>query len=432
MRKIRIRGGKHLKGSVKVPGDKVASVHILLASLILKPHTKLEITNLQLNWDTKRIVDYAVEKGLIEFKRENGSSFIQRTDKILGEDISGLAFSRASVTLTGFTLLEYDRAIFSLPGGCGFTSRPIDKHVEFLEACGGTVETDVKNDYFVATMQNKPNEVEGDCQTKWAPSVGVAVNGYLAALSGTDVKLDNVAIDAACRAIVTLLEACGASIDINHETRQATISMKSKQVLDLKITLPYDDTVAMTYVMTAVSTRSEITLEHFTPNKQLFDLLDGMGIFTTNEGDAVVIDARNPKMPSSKIVCAAYPELASDIGPMIAGGLATLTEGKTTLVDTVYDNRSSHVHDLQLMGYDVEADKNTIYVRGRKAEFETGEINALAPDIRAAATTIVAALDVNNKGANSIIMDYHQVHRGYEDLFENLVAIGCDMSEITE
>jgi UDP-N-acetylglucosamine 1-carboxyvinyltransferase len=431
MRRIKIKGGKQLKGTVKVPGDKVSSVHIVLASLILDPQTNLEVTNLQLNWDTKRIVDYAVEQGLIEFRQENGSSYIRRTDKILGEDISGLSFSRASITLTGFTLLKYGRAIFSLPGGCGFTSRPIDKHVGFLEACGAVVETDVENDNFVATQQTKPELVEGDCQTKWAPSVGVAANGYLSALSGTDIKLDNIAIDAACRAIVSLIEACGANVKINTENRESNASMKVKQATDLKVTLPYDDTVAMTYVMAAVSTRSEITLDHFTPNQELLDLLHDMGIVTKQEDNAIVIDARNPKMPSKKIVCAAYPEIASDIGPMIAGGLVTLPEGEATLIDTVYDNRSSHVHDLSLMGYDVEADKNTIYIRGRKAEYGPEEIQALAPDIRAAAATIVASLDINKK-SGSVIMDYHQVHRGYEDLYESLLSLGCGISEIKD
>lgn len=416
---------------MNVPGDKVSSVHMVLASLILDPQTNLEITNLQLNWDTKRIIDYAIDQGLIEFKQENGSSYIHRTDKVLGEDISGLSFSRASITLTGFTLLKYGKAIFSLPGGCGFTSRPIDKHVSFLEACGGVVETDVENDCFVATMQDKPATVEGDCQTKWAPSVGVAANGYLAALSGTDVRLDNVAVDNACRAVVSLLEACGANVAVDDESRQATASMKAQQAKDLKITIPYDDTVAMTYVMAAVSTKSEITLNHFTPNQQLLNLLDDMGIITRQEGSAVVIDARNPKMPRNQIICAAYPELASDIGPMIAGGLATLTDGEATLIDTVYDNRSSHVHDLNLMGYDVDADKNTIHIRGRKNEFKVEEIQALAPDIRAAATTIVAALDINNTVC-SVVMDYHQVHRGYEDLYESLLSLGCDIVEIED
>ena len=432
MRKIIVRGGKKLEGTVKVPGDKVSSVHIILASLLLDPKTKLEITNLQLNWDTKRIIDYAVDQNLITTKHDTDGTFhIHRTDKILGEDISGLAFSRASVTLTGHTLLKYGKVIFSLPGGCGFTSRPIDKHVEFLEACGGVVETDVENDCFVATLQEKPKIVKGNCQTKWAPSVGVAANGYLAALSGTDVELENVAVDAACRAIVSLLEACGASVNVDGKSRQATASIKGQQASNLKITLPYDDTVAMTYVMAAVSTRSKITLQHFTPNKQLVDLLNDMNVETKQDGHSVVVDATNPKMPSKKIVCAAYPEIASDIGPMIAGGLATLPEGEVTLIDTVYDNRSSHVHDLKLMGYNVEADKNTIYIRGRKNGYVAEGIQALAPDIRAAATTIVAALDIKNANS-SVLMDYHQVHRGYEDLYESLLSLGCDIVEIRE
>lgn len=431
MRKIKIKGGNELNGTVNVPGDKVSSVHVVLASLILEPHTNIEITNLQLNWDTKRIVDYAVEQGLIKFEHKDGSSFIKRTEKILGEDISGLAFSRASVTLTGFTLLKYGKAIFSLPGGCGFTSRPIDKHVAFLEACGGTVETDVKNDNFVATLQNKPEKVLGDCQTKWAPSVGVAANGYLASLSGTDVSLKNVAVDNACTAIADLVKAYGGNIDIDSENRHAEASMKSAPSKNIRLTLPYDDTVAMTYVMAAVSTRSKIGLKNFTPNKQILDLLDDIGVVVENKDDVVFVDGTNPKMPSKKIICAAYPELASDIGPMIAGGLATIEKGDATIVDTVYDNRSSHVHDLKLMGYDVSADKNTVYVHARTTPFGSGEIQTLAPDIRAAATTIVAALDINNK-SNDIIMDYHQVHRGYEDLFESLSKLGCNISEVTE
>lgn len=428
MKKIEVRGGNQLRGSVNIPGDKVSSVHIILASLILDPHTNLEVTNLQLNWDTKRIINYAVDQGLIEFHQENGSSHIRRTDKILGEDISGLSFSRASITLTGYTLLKYGRAVFSIPGGCTFTSRPIDKHVEFLEACGGVVETDVANNVFVATMQEKPENVVGDCQTNWAPSVGVAANGYLAALSGTDIKLKNVAIDAACRALVSLLEACGADVSVDNEQRKSTASMGVAQSKELKITLPYDDTVAMTYVMTAVSTRSSITLNNFTPNQQLLTLMSNMGITVTREKKSVGVDARHPRMPSNDIVCAAYPELASDIGPMIAGGLVTLPEGEVDLIDTVYDNRSSHVHDLQIMGYDIEADKNTIHIRGRKKEYDSEDVQALAPDIRAAATTIVAALDIN-RTKGSVTLDYHQVHRGYEDLFEGLQALGCDITE---
>ena len=126
------------------------------------------------------------------------------------------------------------------------------------------------------------------------------------------------------------------------------------------------------------------------------------------------------------IETAAYPGLATDLQPP-TGVLLTQARGRSTVHETIYEDRLEWLTDLGLMGAQAEIrDSHHALITGparlKGAEVEVG-------DLRAGASLILGALAAEGR---STIHGVHHVRRGYEGIEGKLLDLGAGIEEEPE
>jgi UDP-N-acetylglucosamine 1-carboxyvinyltransferase len=136
MDKLRIRGGRPLKGEVHISGAKNAALPELCAALLTDQPVMLR--------NVPRLRDVATMRHLLEnmgvqtqVHGERGGFTLQAATPI--EPVAPYELvktMRASVLVLGPLLASVGEARVAMPGGDDFGSRPIDMHLSGLEALG--------------------------------------------------------------------------------------------------------------------------------------------------------------------------------------------------------------------------------------------------------------------------------------------------------
>jgi UDP-N-acetylglucosamine 1-carboxyvinyltransferase len=104
--------------------------------------------------------------------------------------------------------------------------------------------------------------------------------------------------------------------------------------------------------------------------------------------------------------------------------LLSIADGASSIVDTIYHDRFTHVAELQRLGADIRVEGNTAHVHG--VESLSGA-PVMATDLRASAALILAGLVAG--GETRVSRVYH-LDRGYERLEEKLKALGASIRRV--
>ncbi len=144
MDKFLIRGGKPLKGEVKISGAKNSALPCLAATLLTA-----EIVTLH---NVPYVKDLITQRRLLE---DLGATVLTpklHTHKVRAANIEIfeapyelVKTMRASVLALGPLLARFGQAKVSLPGGCAIGTRPIDLHLKAFEQLGATVSLEAGN-----------------------------------------------------------------------------------------------------------------------------------------------------------------------------------------------------------------------------------------------------------------------------------------------
>mgnify|MGYP001270082207 CR=1 FL=1 len=101
--------------------------------------------------------------------------------------------------------------------------------------------------------------------------------------------------------------------------------------------------------------------------------------------------------------------------------LLAVAKGTSVMTETIFENRFSHVGELQRMGANIKIDSRSAVIEG--VETLTGA-KVRATDLRAGAALILSALAA--KGETEISDIYH-IERGYDRIDEKLRRLGADI-----
>lgn len=193
--------------------------------------------------------------------------------------------------------------------------------------------------------------------------------------------------------------------------------------------MPPDITVACTYILSLISVgNGQINLKNISKSnfqRAIIEVFGEMGIEITDVGlSHLQVEIGNNKIVMPKpIICDVMPGFPTDVGPILSASVAGLS-GVTSIVDRVYDKRSSHVVGLNKLGFYLESEDNKVFVFGQTAT-ELDVVVVEAVDIRAGAALLVGALGSNTKEV--LIKNYNQVHRGYASLVDDLESLGANI-----
>ncbi len=348
--------------------------------------------------------------------------------------LAPLASTRSNICLITPLALRGSEVIFKGTAGCGFTERKTDGHFSLMRAFGLDIFTD--SGHYRIAARDTPGDIIFDCSVteRSLPSVGISCHAIMAALShqGT-TTLTNIALEPAPMTLLQLAsQATNRSISLNGRMLRIGPITKGREQHDAQVTLPPDLTVTSTYLAALVAAGngslvlSGINIEQLPDSiRSVFEKLGTKIIGMGKMALKAELDRADLRQLST-LACDVWPGFPSDAAPMLGAAMAGIP-GSAVIKDPIYDKRSSHVEELNAMGYNLTSEGNTVTVRGG-VPHQYEHITVSAPDIRAGAALIVGAL-----GAHAVsvrIDNYRQVHRGYADLPQQLRSIGVILQEV--
>jgi UDP-N-acetylglucosamine 1-carboxyvinyltransferase len=133
---------------------------------------------------------------------------------------------------------------------------------------------------------------------------------------------------------------------------------------------------------------------------------------------------RAPRRPLPvNVTTQPYPGFPTDMQAQFMA-LLSVADGASTIVDTIYHDRFTHVAELQRLGADIRVEGNTAFIQGVSS---LSGAPVMATDLRASAALILAGLVAG--GETRVSRVYH-LDRGYERLEAKLAALGANVRRV--
>lgn len=327
---------------------------------------------------------------------------------------------RASILVLGPMLARFGRAQVSLPGGCAIGSRPVDIHLHGLMALGA--EITVENGYISAEAK----QLVGARIVMDQATVTGTENLMMAAVLATgETVLENAAREPEVVDLAQFLIKMGADIQ-GAGTDVITIrGVKALQGTHYRV-LP-DRIETGTYLVAAAMTGGKVRVRDTNPR-----LLDAVLAKLTEAGakltlgeDWIELDMQGRRPKAVNIRTAPHPGFPTDMQAQFMA-MNCIADGTSTVVETIFENRFMHVHELLRIGADIHVEGNTAVVRGLP---ELTGAQMMATDLRASASLVLAGLVAT--GETTINRIYH-IDRGYESIEEKLSKLGANIQRITQ
>lgn len=408
---------KPLSGVVRISGSKNAALPILAATLLSeKPITLSNIPHLR---DVVTIINLLNRLGV---KTSMNGDVVQ----IDAGDITStqapyelVKTMRASIVVLGPLLARCGKAEVSLPGGCAIGPRPVDIHLEGMRALGADIQ--IKNGFIYAEVNGRLRGAE--LQLEKITVTGTENLLMAATLAEGRTIIRNAACEPEVSDLANFLVALGAKIE-----GIGTDILVIEGVDHLgggEYSIMPDRIESGTYLVAGVITRGHIRLEKSDPTTltATLDKLLEAGADIQVGADWVEIDMHNKRPRAVNISTAPYPDFATDMQAQFMA-LDVLAEGRSTLIENVFENRFMHAHELMRMGADIQIDGNQAFCNGH--DHLTGA-PVMATDLRASAGLVLAALMAT--GQTTVDRIYH-IDRGYERIEDKLRALGADIQRI--
>ena len=323
--------------------------------------------------------------------------------------------TRASILIMGSLLARFGSATVTTPGGDAIGARPIDFHLKGFQRLGVEV---VRKDGII--YAHAP-QLQGARIVLEYPSVGATENIILAATAASGVTtIINAAIEPEVVDLIQLLCCMGAHITIQAP---ATIVIEGgRPLLSVDYTVMVDRLEAGTLLLAAAITGGDIFLP--TARADMLDVflfkLEEMGhtiVADGAHGGIRLIATKNPQAVSFKT--GPYPNFPTDLqAPMMA--VQCYAKGLSSIEETVFENRLSHVPELIKMGASIVATQTKAEVHGVSVLRGAAVV---AKDIRASSALVLAGLVA--QGDATEIDGISHWRRGYEALEDKLTQLGA-------
>ncbi len=412
-----VRPGGPLAGTVAVQGAKNSALKLMAATLLAEGDYVLR--NVPRITDVEIMSELLMSMGLTVRRAADGALHVRRPpdDGCAPEAPYELVERmRASIAVLGPLLGRFGRARVAMPGGDNFGARPIDMHLQGLEAMGAQVE------FAHGVIDARAEVLTGARLVLDFPSNGATENLLMAAVlaKGTTV-IDNAAREPEIADLAAFLNRMGATVE---GAGTSTITVEGVEELT-----PADHEVipdrieAATYLCAVGLAGGEVTLQGARADHMdmLVHKLTAMGMRVAATSDGLWAARPGPRLVAVDIATLPYPGVATDYKPLLVTMLS-VADGVGVVTENVYaSSRYAYVAELQRMGADITLAEHHAVVRGVPC---LSGAPVKAHDIRAGAALIVAGLVADGE---TVITGGHHLDRGYEDMAAKLVALGADV-----
>ena len=407
--KLVIVGGKPLCGTLKIGGSKNSVLPILCAAALIDGCCTIQ-----------NCPDISDVQNTFEIIHHLGGCccFEDNTAVINGGELDGTEIPseymnklRSSVLFMGTLLARHGKVSLSAPGGCAIGKRAIDFHLNAFRALGATVE---ESDCRITCTAPKGG-LKGASIKLSFPSVGATENILLAAATAKGTTtIRKAAREPEIEDLINFLNSCGAKITGGGTSK---ITIRGVKILhETTHQVIPDRIVAATYMCAAVATRGKVTLtgvntDHLQP---IIKVLKNAGAIVRPLTKSVIyINADRPISGFGRIKTAPHPKFPTDMAPCLMA-VALNANGKTTFIETIFENRFMHVPELLKTGANIKMKKKKAVVTGvtqlKPAKME-------CTDLRGGAAAVIAALTAKGN-VSSEVTNLAHIYRGYENITE--------------
>ena len=414
-----IKGGRPLEGEVTIAGAKNAALGILAAAVMTDQEVTIEnVPNVR---DTRVLlqaiqgigatVNYVDEHTV----RISGGTINPNSDLCVDDEF--IRKIRASYYLLGALLGKYKHSQVALPGGCDIGARPIDLHIKGFEALGAKV--DISN----GMISVNADELVGSHIYMDVISVGATINVMMAAVMAEGkTTIENAAKEPHIVDVANLLNSMGANIKGAGTDVIRIRGVKSLHGTTYSI-IP-DQIEAGTFMVAAAATRGNVLIKNVIPKhlEAITSKLTDIGAHVTEYDDSVRVMC-DKRLKATNIKTLPYPGFPTDMQPQMAVTLA-LSNGTSIVTESIFEIRFKYVAELSRMGAHIRVEGNTAILDG--VETFSGA-NVAAPDLRAGAALVIAALVADDF---SVVSDIKYIQRGYEKFDEKLRGLGALIEKV--
>lgn len=417
MEKLVIDGGTPLHGEIPISGAKNAALPIMAATLLGSGSFRLtNVPDLNDIHTMRQLLetlgaDSSYDDGNLELDTRE----VDRTEA----PYELVKKMRASVLVLGPLLARFSEANVSLPGGCAIGTRPIDLHLSGLEELGVSVKLSH------GIIQARVEEMSGGEIYLDFPSVGATENIMMAAsrARGTTV-IENAACEPEIADLARMINEMGGEVRGAGTDRVEIQGVEQLSGVQHEV-IP-DRIETGTYLIAGAITGGSVTVKRTEPS-YLQSVLNklrhtGVNLDVDAEGRITLESVGRPRPVD--IVTMPYPGFPTDMQAQFMA-LMSLAEGNSTIRETIFEDRFTHVLELERLGADIKIDGNTVSIRGVES---LDGAPVMATDLRASAALVLAGLAARD--TTEVRRIYH-LDRGYENLTEKLRSLGASVRRDT-
>ena len=234
-------------------------------------------------------------------------------------------------------------------------------------------------------------------------SVGATINVMMAAvMANGKTTIENAAKEPHIVDVANFLNSMGANIKGAGTDVIRIRGVKSLHGTTYSI-IP-DQIEAGTFMVAAAATRGNVLIKNVIPKhlEAITSKLTDIGATVIEYDDSVRVMC-NKRLKATNIKTLPYPGFPTDMQPQMAVTLA-LSNGTSIVTESIFENRFKYVAELSRMGAHIRVEGNTAILDG--VETFTGA-NVAAPDLRAGAALVIAALVANDF---STVCDLSLIH----------------------
>ena len=417
MDKVRIRGGKPLRGKVEISGAKNAALPLLISSLLTDEVCDYtQVPNLQDIHTTLKLLSHLGVKQK-ENLAENKLELTAKNIGTLEAPYDLVRTMRASVLVLGPMLARFGRAKVSLPGGCAIGARPINFHLQALEKLGAQIT--LESGYVIAEAK----KLKGNRISFELPSVGATENAMMAAtLAEGESLLENSACEPEIVDLAKALRAMGAQIEGEGTS---LIRIQGRAALSgCKHAIMPDRIEAGTYLAAAMATQGQVEVLKIKPAvlEAVLVKFEEAGAKILRKENSIELIASGPPR-GTDLTTLPYPGFPTDMQAQFMAAMC-VADGVSLITETIFENRFMHVSELLRLGADISIRGNCALVKGQ-AKLLGAPI--MATDLRASASLIIAGLCAQGE---TVINRIYHLDRGYERMEEKLALLGADIARI--
>ncbi len=421
MDSIIVRGNGALNGQIPIAGAKNACLTLMPATLLSEE--PLTLTNAPRLSDIRTMTQLLRSLGAEVAAMQDGKVLAMTSHNISNHraDYDIVRKMRASILVLGPMLARDGHAIVSLPGGCAIGARPVDLHLQALEAMGAELE--LKEGYVHARAPG--GRLRGGTIAFPFVSVGATENALMAATlaKGTTV-IKNAAREPEIVDLARCLRKMGAQISGEGTD---TLTIEGVDRLNGATHPVVTDRIELgTYMLAPAICGGTVDCLGGTIELvgAFCEKLDAAGVSVEETDLGLKVSRKNGRVRAVDVATEPFPGFPTDLQAQFMA-MMCIADGSSQISETIFENRFMHAPELMRMGAKIEVHGGTARVTG--VERLKGA-PVMATDLRASVSLILAGLAAEGE---TIVNRVYHLDRGYERVEEKLGNVGAHIERVS-